>query len=559
MTEGCAARGELVAPYVDGELDAGDAEAFALHLAGCEACRTGLHDALQLVALEARATGMPAARVATRPPRERVRRWNRRQRLAIAIGMAAVVAVCAVVVVGRRGGGTVAPETPLALETADVRSFEGRVAYAAADRHRRYAVVRAGAPAAAADVIALPTLAELERRGDLHGVAAAYLLLGDAARARPYLERAVAGPDVAADRALVALTTGHPDDALIALDGVLAVAPRHPQALWNRALALRDLGLPRMAVAAFDAAAALGEPGWAEEARTRAGALAAETDARQAKFAQLVAAGRRLATAPEGISDDLARQVPGSARIYFQDAVRGATTAGAVRALAPLARTLDAVAGDHALIDQIERTARADFRLRGPLAARYQELVDRAPVDPASVRALRAARQDDLMFGALLRSRPDGDAVPPEQLVELRRLADATGQPWFQMIATVQEAIARVAQGDAAAAEHTALAGLASCRTAVLDVWCARLDRVLGQSYLLVRRFGDARRVLDDALARARRSGEWTLEQQVFEDLVTLEERGDDGSHGRLAVLRAYRGELVHRVAGGTDRRAPDR
>jgi tetratricopeptide (TPR) repeat protein len=555
MSEGCSERGDQLAPYVDGELDAADADAFALHLAGCAACRAGLHDALQLVALEARAAGPRAARIpGPRLARERVRRWNRRQVLAIAATAAAVLGVIVVLVFGvfggRGGGGAREPEAPIALETADVRSLEGRISYAAADRHRRYAVVRAGAPAAA-DAIALPTLAELDRRGDLHGVAAAYLLLGDPARARTYLERAPANPDVAADRALVLLVTGHPDEALIALDGVLEAAPRHPQARWNRALALRDLGLPRMAVAAFEAAAELGEPGWAEEAQARAKALAAETDERQARSAQLVAAGRHLSTAPGGISADLAHRIPGSARIYFYDAVRSATTADAVRGLAPLARTLDAVAGDQNLIGYVERTARADFIRRGPLAARYAKIVDRQRLDPAATRdflaALRAAHQDDILLGALVLTSPDGVAVVPDQLPELRRLADATGEPWFRMLATVQEAMALVAQGDAQAAELKALPALAGCTTGRLDLLCAQLDIALGDAYLIALRLSDARRVLGDGIARARRGGEWLLERWFFPELVNLEVLGDDVSASTLPLVRAYLGELTRR------------
>jgi anti-sigma factor RsiW len=62
MSEGCAERGDQLAPYVDRELDPASADAFALHLAGCAACRAGLHDALQLVALEARASGRGCSR-----------------------------------------------------------------------------------------------------------------------------------------------------------------------------------------------------------------------------------------------------------------------------------------------------------------------------------------------------------------------------------------------------------------------------------------------------------------------------------------------------------------
>src|SRR5437016_3333695 len=80
--------------------------------------------------------------------------------------------------------------------------------------------------------------------------------------ATAYLGRAPPSPDVASDRALVQRTSGQLSDALITLDGVLETAPRHAQALWNRALVLRDLGLPLSAAAAFDAVAALNEPGW---------------------------------------------------------------------------------------------------------------------------------------------------------------------------------------------------------------------------------------------------------------------------------------------------------
>ncbi|HMG20309.1 MAG TPA: zf-HC2 domain-containing protein, partial [Kofleriaceae bacterium] len=544
MTAGCAERGDLLAPYVDGELDAADAEAFALHLAGCAACRAGLHDALQLVALEPGLAAPPVAREAApaaqpepsprQPhspalPQRRARRWPRPGRATFAVAAAAVVVLIAIRLIGR-GGPAPGPDergAPLVLATADVRSVEGRISYAAADRHRRYSVVRAGsagpgspAAAAAADQIGLDTLAALERRGDLHGVAAAYLLLGDPARAAVYLERAAAGPDVLADRALVLLAAGRPADALIALDGVLAAAPRHPQALWNRALALRDLGLPRMAVAAFAAVAALNEPGWADEARARGQTLAAQTDERKRLAEQLIAAGPRLATAPDGVPAELARRIPGTTRLYFYDAVRGAATAGAVRALAPLASTLDAVAGGHALTDYVERTARAEFARRGPLAARYARVVAGEQLDPAATRdllaALRAARQDDILLGALLLTGPDRRTVPPALLPEFRRLAEATGDPWFRMLAAEQEAGARRAEGDLAAVEAVLVPALAGCTASELDFRCARLDFVLGEAYLAMLRLSDARRTIHDGITRAVRAGEWWLEQRLL-------------------------------------------
>jgi hypothetical protein len=556
MTEGCAGRGDQVAPYVDGELEPAEAEAFALHLAACPACRAALHDALQLVALEAHATAGTTREAATPEPRPgaaraRARGWGLRTRLAIGVAALAIAVLVAI----RLGGGgptadPVAPAAPIVLATAEIRSLEGRISYPAADRHRRYSVARVAAPAPA-DPIGLDTLAALERRGDLHGVAAAYLLLGDPARATAYLDRAAASPDVAADRALALLTTWRPADALIALDGVLTAAPRHPQALWNRALALRDLGLSRMTVEAFDAVAALGEPGWADEARARGRALADETDARKRLAEQIVAAGSRLATAPDGIPADLARRIPGLTRLYFYDAVRSATSAAAVRALAPLAATLDALAGDHTLTGYVDRIARTDFARRRPLAERYARVVAGEVLDPAAVRdffgALRAARQDDILLGALILTSPDRRVIPAALVPAYRRLASATGDPWFRLFAIEQEAAGLVARGEFAAAEALAAPALAGCATTRLGLRCVRLAAVLAESYLASLRLSDARRVIDDGVARARRAGEWLIEQRFLPQRADLEMQADDVSATTLPIARAYLDELMRR------------
>jgi hypothetical protein len=89
-------------------------------------------------------------------------------------------------------------------------------------------------------------------------------------RALPLLERAGAGADVDSDRAAAALLAGHPEDALRFADAALKAQPAHPQALWNRALALRDLHRTAEAFAGFAKVTALGERGWSGEARMRA-------------------------------------------------------------------------------------------------------------------------------------------------------------------------------------------------------------------------------------------------------------------------------------------------
>jgi hypothetical protein len=57
---------------------------------------------------------------------------------------------------------------------------------------------------------------------------ASVLLLGEPSRAASHhLGRTAASADVTADRTVVLLVTGQPAEALVALDGVLAAAPRH--------------------------------------------------------------------------------------------------------------------------------------------------------------------------------------------------------------------------------------------------------------------------------------------------------------------------------------------
>ncbi|NVB83830.1 MAG: CHAT domain-containing protein [Kofleriaceae bacterium] len=535
--------------YADGQLDAAEADAFELHLAGCAACRDMLHDAMQLIAIEAaaRARSTPPQVVTERPTRatERARRrWRRwTAPLAAAAAAAAIVGVWWL----RRDPGERTASHEL-VASADVRGLEGRISYPGADRYRRYDVPRAGS--AAAETLSLDMLAGLERKGDLHGVAAAYLLMRDASRASAYLDRATPSADVAADRALLLLTE-HPDDALIALDGVLETSPGHAQALWNRALALRDLGLVASSAAAFSAVAEKNEPGWADEARARARALTDRMVERKTAFLQLALTdGPRLSTTPDAVTLSTARRFPGLARLVFYDAVRGAASAEIVRGLAPLARELDKLGGGDVLASYVERVSRADFAVRAPLARRYAALARGQRLDEAGARdllgALRAARQDDILLGATFLT--SAGHVPTASMPEYKRLAAAMHDPWFDLLAIEQEASALIADGDHEPAEALVLPALARCASSALDYRCATLDLVLGQSYLTSLRLADARRVLTDGWLRAQRAGEWNLEQRLLPLLAQLELVEDDVAGRTLPLVRAYAGELTLRA-----------
>lgn len=563
---------DQLAAYVDGELDPTESEAFAQHLVGCAACRNELHDVLQLVALEVTArdprplargssppvalhtahdpawgapaiTAMDKAPMAAGQPRR-----SRRHLLGLGV-LAGAAAVVVSVAAWRISVPTRAePAAPLLVLTAPVRTVEGRISYGAADRHRPYAVVRAGGPGSASEAISMDTLAQLERGNDLHGVAAALLLNRDPTRAAQYLDRAAPGPDVIADRALLQLAAGHPEEALITLDGVLSAEPRRPQALWNRALALRDLGLVLSAAEAFEAVAALNEPGWADEARARARQLTADSHEHRTAFMQLARVdGPHLATSPDAVTPKVARRFPGMTRLMFYDAVRSAASSGAVRALAPLARTLDEIYGGDALTSYVERIAHADFAVRAPLARRYAALAAGEQLDDAArdqlLAALRAARTDDIVVGVL--GRPAHGSVAAA--AELRRLGDATGDPWLQLFGIERAVSALADAGDHAAAEALALPVLATCETSRLDYRCVALAVTLAESYRVSQRLTDARRLLGAGFARARRTGEWYLEDRFMVVFAQVALLSDDVLGSTLAIGRAYTHELILR------------
>ncbi|MFY0537105.1 hypothetical protein [Nannocystis pusilla] len=117
---------------------------------------------------------------------------------------------------------------------------------------------------------------------------------------------------------------GQAEPALALADAALAAAPEHLQARWNRALALRELGLPRLAAVALEQLAAVDTPAWGAEARAQAAALRSSPAARERLFADVQAAGAALVERGEPIAEAMIAAAPSLARLYFYDAVRAA-------------------------------------------------------------------------------------------------------------------------------------------------------------------------------------------------------------------------------------------
>lgn len=231
--------------FLDGELSAVDEENFRHHLARCAQCAHGLHEAMQLELLCLH-TLRDAPVVA---PVALVREWaphSRRPRgrwpVVVALALAAALMVLVACVPASR---------EMWLAHASTRLLEARVAYGRADR---------GDSATSSGPSLLPRreLADLEDPGDLHGIAAAYLGRKDPRQASEFLRRVTPSPDLDCNQALIALEAGHHEEALARLESVLSRVPQHPQALWNRALVLRELKRALLAAEALEAVASQG-------------------------------------------------------------------------------------------------------------------------------------------------------------------------------------------------------------------------------------------------------------------------------------------------------------
>ena len=207
--------------------------------------------------------------------------------------------------------------------------------------YREYSVQRGAT--SAKEPISLAAMADLEKSGDLHGVGALALLGGDLEQAKKYLALAGESPEVLADHAALELQAGEPDKALMFADSALAKAPDTTVATWNRALALRDLGLDHDAAEAFRIVAKRNEPGWSVEAGKRADELEHGLVDTIRLEARIVGGATLLATTGEGLDLDDARRMPGVSRVELYDAMFAAPDAARIAKLQPLADAVGAM------------------------------------------------------------------------------------------------------------------------------------------------------------------------------------------------------------------------
>lgn len=298
---------------VAGEVSAQGASGIRQHLPGCESCQSEL---ARLLDLEFRALSvderqkLPA--LVVHPPRGPGRRW--RPGLRAGVLLALPLLALGVVGLGPSVGiprpswrstvlAFVAPDA-----TSDVwltgpaeRLLEARLEHPGAEVHRPLVTGVARDRGLPEDVS--PEVREQLEREDPLGLAEAFLARVEerwVRRALHLLEQQPRSARRDTDLAVAHWLGGQPLAALRLLETVLREQPGHAPARWNRALVLRELGLPLVAALDFDAVAARQEPGWAREATARAEHLRQETFSRRDRWKArhtLAKAGPRGATA----------------------------------------------------------------------------------------------------------------------------------------------------------------------------------------------------------------------------------------------------------------------
>jgi hypothetical protein len=465
------------------------------------------------------------------------RRAPRRRAIWIAAGVALAAAAAVIVWLARPAP---APEVASLGELAPHRTLEARLSYTGADGYRPRDVARGEQRH---ERIAFARLDQLERAGDHHGLGVAALLNGELSTAAQELERAGASSEIDSDRAALALADGSAEAierALDHADHALAADPRSGAARWNRALALAALNLQLAAALDFDQVAALHEPGWADEARARATALRAEVAQRRTRWQQTTEAKGPLIADGTVVQPRLGA-VTGTMTLLLYDAVRSAPSRARVEALLPLAQALDAAQRSDRLVPYVRRIAASDFRVRAPLADIYRQMVLKQPIPDAVARGFAArlerAGADDIRMGVMVRR---GEVA--SNLETYRRLAAASGDPWFAVIAEHEAGKAERARGNLAAGERR-------LRDA-LDL--ARRERV-GYRALLVQidlvlldleqgRLARAHTEAQVAYREATLAGEVLLEMNLLGHLASINQ--DRYAPG---LARAYLAELLER------------
>lgn len=527
--------------YLDGTLEMAAGRRFQEHLLRCESCKARMVDLLELDARldllshegaeTKRDTEQDAPSRRSRPVWHR--RWAR-----LSVGACGVLtAACAAMVIFVLPRGV---PSSVFLADAPLRPIDARIGPPLADRYREYNASLS--PRTTLPPPPLADIARLESQHDYTGMATAYLVRGYDEVAEQYLKQAPPSADVYNGFAVIALDHNKLDDALTFVDQALKLQPNHAHALWNQALVLAGLNAPLKAAASFRQVAALNEPGWRTEAERRATALENDVAKRRRSWTNLDKALKLMVE--NGLVPPLEQWAthPGMMRRSLYDAVRAAPSRDRVLALQRVAEELDRIEQDHTLTAYIRWAAERDFTQRQQLAETYAKLaLGRLSEAEQSnfLERLRRSREEDILLGAL---ELTGQA--PKHPDEYKRLASATRDSWFKLLAEEVQAEADMANGEETQAESRLLKALSECdRPGHLDLRCEILEMKLVNIYIILHQPSEARKHAKAVLSRARWSNDWSLE------LAALGELGQIAAYeDKLALTHAYLEEQLAQV-----------
>ncbi len=538
--------------FSDGELPESEAGEFCDHLAVCVTCQDGLHTLMQLSSLSFQATGLPSTseqvnqdqleqQLVTPLFPSRTRRWV----------VASVLASAAAVLLffATRSSSVRAPshgDVSIATHLNSTRAHEGRFGWQGLDVHRPYDVMRSSATGLTED-IPPSVIASLESHGDMHGVAAAYLLVGSLKQARRELET-LTSPTAQIDQALLELTQGQPGRALTVLEQVPSTT-KQPSRLWNRALALRDLHLPLLAAEAFEQVAAFQEPGWSAEAKQRAAALRTLVAEPAKRWDRALSTGFQFALGGEIPTTDTVTSAPGLLRLYFYDALRMASSEQRLEALLPVAATLDTIYGGTTLRTWLE-TSKTQLSLRRPLQDRYRLLLQGTTLgNQEREQFLIDAKEigDPLMLmGVLVHTAQD--RLDTDSLILFGRLAQSTSDSWFVLLAAEQQASALLAVNDFIGVHRVLEPLWARCQQQpAIDYRCLRLESIAATAYSAFHQLDAARKMIESGWQRTRTIGVTPYELRFLQQLANLSSISDQLSGSGHVLARAYLQEALRR------------
>ncbi|ATB35238.1 hypothetical protein CYFUS_000650 [Cystobacter fuscus] len=526
---------------MEGELPPERAELFRQHLPDCARCQRELANFLQLELLTKRHLEMDEGRAEAQPTPWRVPRWL--PPFAGAALMLVLLVVAGRFVYPR----VVAPTEDVWLTATTERLLPARLSHPKASNYRPLRDRLMG-PREKLEALPYSALDEL-RRNDPWGEATAFLVRnepGAVQRTLQILESLGSSPELDSDRAAALLLDNEFEKALVAADAALSARPGYAPALWNRGLALMELGLPWFAAQSFEEVASQQEPGWAEEARDRARHLREQEAERQSRWKDVQTDGDEL-TRPglHALSSDFS-QAP-SARLHFYIAVWSAPSRDRVLELLPLARELDVRATGHVLEDYVQRVSKSDFTRRERLVQEYVALKGTRPAVQEQEKLIASLRgssgNEDLLLGVLLR------------LEETARHLDAFAEavkmledPWFDLLVEQERGKAEKAAGHFDRAARTLREAHARCPSPGLEYRCMWLELELSSLFLQRIQPEEAREYATRGWETARAHNEWWLEGSLLWNLAQVSRYVNDAP-----LARARYGEFLARDSDKPD------